>query len=203
MADPKTTKKTVKKAPAAQAPNPDEEVWSIPFPEGEDPDLTGGGFPAGSFLLRCIEKPKQTLTQKQDPQIEFQMECIDPNAPEGLIGRQSRIYCSLKPKAWWFLINVLDAMGVKHNVSVEERKLDFNPNDCIGGILIGIFEENDQRPGRTRINGVLAPDDGVENISDEGGAEEETGEPTFECPECGKPVPQSADKCPSCGVEFE
>lgn len=202
MADPKQTKKTVKKAPAQAAPvSPDEEVWSIPFPEGEDPDLTGGGFPVGSCLLRCIEKPKQTLTQKQDPQIEFQMEGIDPNHPD-LMGRQARIYCSLKPKAWWFLINVLEAMGVDHNVSVEERKLDFNPNDCVGGTLIGIFEENDQRPGRTRINGVLPPDDSVENISDEGGAEE-AGEPTFDCPECGKPVPESADKCPHCGVEFE
>lgn len=193
----KTAPATPAKPKAAAVQNPPADtsagMWEIPFPEDAD---FGGGLPEGTFLMQCIDEPKSGLTSKQKPQIIFQMECVDPAAPD-YAGKQQRIYCSMEPRAWWFICTLLDKMGVPYEIDKVRHIFKFNRMLCVGKVVKCVFEAGDT--GRTRINGILGAEEGVENMA--GAATEEAGE-TVQCPECLADIPADAKSCPNCGVEF-
>jgi hypothetical protein len=192
-AAPATPAKQKAAAPVQPPPDTSAGMWEIPFPPDAD---FGGGMPEGTFLMQCIDEPKSGLTAKQKPQIIFQMECVDPAAPD-YAGKQQRIYCSMEPRAWWFICNLLDKMGVPYEIDKVRLIFKFNRMLCVGKVVKCVFEAGDN--GRNRINGILGAEEGVENLS--GVATEEAGE-TVQCPECGADIPADAKSCPNCGVEF-
>ena len=138
--------------------------WEIPIPEGAE----FGGLPPGTYLSKCLEEPKESLSSQGEPQTEFQFAICDPERPE-YEGREGRYWCSRKPKAWWNICQTLDALGVAYEIDKEKRIFRFNPMACVGQVCKTIWAERTYE-GRTRsrIQRVVSES---EEVEDTGGDE--------------------------------
>jgi len=146
----------------------EEEVgpggWEIPIPAGAE----FGGLPPGTYLSKCIEEPKESLSSKGEPQTEFQFAISDPEYPE-YDGREGRYWCSRKPKAWWNITQTLEALGVPYEIDKEAKKFRFDPMDCVGAVCKTVWEESTfEKRTRSRIRRVISA---VEEVEDLGGEE--------------------------------
>ena len=138
-------------------------AWEIPIPEGAE----FGGLPPGTYLSKCIEEPKESLSGKGEPQTEFQLAVCDPDCPE-YEGREGRYWCSRKPKAWWNITQTLDAMGVPYEIDKEKKIFRFDPMDCVGAMCKTVWAEQ-TFGGRTRsrIQRIISATEEVEDLGGE------------------------------------
>ena len=134
--------------------------WEIPIPEGAE----FGGLPPGTRTIKCVEEPKESLSSKGDPQIEFLFNVADPETPE-YEGREVHYWCSQKPKAWWNICQTLDALEVSYEIDKEKRLFRFEPMDCVGKVAKGVWEEQTYE-GRTRsrLQRVISVHEEVETL---------------------------------------
>lgn len=137
--------------------------WEIPIPDGAE----FGGLPPGSYLSKCTEEPKESLSSKGEPQTEFQFTIQDPEYPE-YEGREGRCWCSRKPKAWWNICQTLEALGVAYEIDKENKVFRFDPMDCVGQVCKTVWAEQTYG-GRTRsrIQRVISPTEEVEDLGGE------------------------------------
>ena len=134
--------------------------WAIPIPDGAE----FGGLLPGSYLSRCAEEPKETLSSKDEPQTQFQFTISDPKFPE-YEGRDGFYWCSRKPRAWWNLTQTLDALGVKYEIDKENRVFKFDPMDCVGQMCRTVWaEETYQGRTRSRIQRVVSVSEKEEDL---------------------------------------
>ena len=137
--------------------------WEIPIPDGAE----FGGLPAGTYLSKCIEEPKESLSSKGEPQTEFQLAICDPEFPE-YEGREGRYWCSRKPKAWWNITQTLEAMGVGYVIDKENKVFRFDPMDCVGAMCKTLWEEQTfEGRTRSRIQRVISAEETVEDLGSE------------------------------------
>lgn len=134
--------------------------WAIPIPDGAE----FGGLPAGEYLMRCVEEPKESLSGKGKPQTEFSFVIADPNFPD-FDGREQHYWCSREPKAWWTMTSTLDAMGVEYEIDKENKIFKFKPLDCVGKMCKGIWEEQTfEGRTRSRLQRVVGEHEEVESL---------------------------------------
>jgi len=143
--------------------------WSIPIPEGAE----FGGLPPGTYLSRCSEEPKETMSSEGAPQTEFAFTVCDPEFPD-YEGREGKYWCSQKPKAWWNLTNTLDAMKVPYEIQKGEsgrpKFFNFDPMDCVGAMCRTVWAERvNPRTGavRSRIQRVISTEEEIEELGGE------------------------------------
>ena len=137
--------------------------WEIPIPDGAE----FGGLPPGTYLSKCIEEPKESLSSKGEPQTEFQFAICDPEYPE-YEDREGRYWCSRKPKAWWNITQTLEAMGVQYEIDKENKIFRFDPMDCVGAMCKTVWtEQTFEGRTRSRINRVVSVEEGVEDLGGE------------------------------------
>ncbi len=138
-------------------------AWEIPIPDGAE----FGGLPPGTYLSKCIEEPKESLSSKGEPQTEFQLAVSDPDYPE-YEGREGRYWCSRKPKAWWNITQTLDAMGVAYEIDKEKKIFRFDPMDCVGAICKTVWaEQTFEGRTRSRIQRIISATEEVEDLGGE------------------------------------
>jgi len=145
-------------------------AWDIPIPEGAEL----GGMVPGTRIIKCTEEPKESLSSKQEPQTEFTFVVDDPAAGD-LNGREAHYWCSRKPKAWWNLVQTLDALEVPYEIIKDDagnpKTFRFDPMACVGKYAKGVWEEQTYE-GRTRsrLQRVIGVSEDVESL--EGGSDE-------------------------------
>ena len=134
--------------------------WEIPIPDGAE----FGGLPPGTYLSKCTEEPKESLSSKGDPQTEFQFAIDDPEYPE-YDGREGRYWCSRKPKAWWNITQTLDAMDVPYEIDKENKIFRFDPMDCVGAMCKTVWaEQTYEGRARSRIQRIVSVTEEVEDL---------------------------------------
>lgn len=161
--------------PETQEEEPGEELpeaqssgaWEIPIPDGAEL----GGLPEGTYFARCSEEPKESTSSKGDPQTEFTFSISDPDFPD-YEGRTGKYWCSRKPKAWWNIIQTLDAMGVKYEIVRDSNNkpitFKFDPMDCVGTPCRTVWGEHTyEGRTRTRIDRVISATEEVEELGEE------------------------------------
>lgn len=137
--------------------------WEIPIPDGAE----FGGLPPGTYLSKCVEEPKESLSSKGDPQTEFQFVIEDPEFPE-YAGREGRYWCSRKPKAWWNITQTLEAMGVEYEIDKENKVFRFNPMDCVGADCKTVWEEQTfEGRTRSRVTRIISIHEEIESLGEE------------------------------------
>ena len=138
-------------------------AWEIPIPEGAE----FGGLPPGTYLSKCIEEPKESLSSKGEAQTEFQFAIVDPEYPE-YADREGRYWCSRKPKAWWNITQTLEAMGVDYEIDKENKIFRFDPMDCVGAMCKTVWaEQTYEGRTRSRIQRVISVEEEVEGLGGE------------------------------------
>jgi len=154
---------------AKEKENPEEKSevgpggWEIPIPDGAE----FGGLTPGTYLSKCVEEPKESLSSKGEPQTEFQFVVEDPEYPE-YAGREGRYWCSRKPKAWWNITQTLDAMGVPYEIDKENKVFRFDPMDCVGAMCKTVWtEQTFEGRTRSRINRIISATEEVEDLGGE------------------------------------
>jgi len=134
--------------------------WEIPIPEGAQ----FGGPPAGVYISKCTDEPKESLSSQQKPQTEFHFVIEDPDFPE-LAGRPGYFWCSREPKSWWVITSTLDALEVPYEINKEKKIFRFDPMECVGKYCKTVWEEREyQGRVRTRIQRVISVEETVESL---------------------------------------
>lgn len=138
-------------------------AWEIPIPDGAE----FGGLPPGTYISKCIEEPKETLSGKGEAQTEFQFAVCDPEYPEHE-GREGRYWCSRKPKAWWNITQTLEAMEVPYEIDKENKIFRFDPMACVGAMCKTVWEEQTfEGRTRSRIRRIISVKEEVEDLGGE------------------------------------
>lgn len=142
-------------------------AWEIPIPDGAEL----GGVPPGTYISKCIEEPKESVSSKGEPQTEFRFSIADPSYPE-YEGREGGYWCSRKPKAWWNIIGTLDAMDVPYEIIRDEagrpKTFRFDPMDCVNAMCKTVWtEQTFQGRTRSRINRIIGVMETVDEFAGE------------------------------------
>jgi len=138
-------------------------AWAIPIPDGAE----FGGLPPGTYLSKCIEEPKESLSSKGEPQTEFQFAIRDPEYPE-YEDREGRYWCSRKPKAWWNICQTLEALGVSYEIDKENKVFRFDPMDCVGADCRTVWtEQTFEGRTRSRIQSIVPATEEIEDLGGE------------------------------------
>lgn len=150
-------------------------AWEIPIPDGAE----FGGLPEGTFLAKCEEEPKESISSKGDPQTEFIYTIRDPEYPD-LDGKTGKFWCSRKPKSWWNLTNTLDAMDVPYEIKKDANGkpvvFRFDPMDCVGAfckVVVKTGTDPNKGTSRNKIVQVISASESSAEMSsvEEGGDE--------------------------------
>ena len=146
-------------------------AWAIPIPDGAE----FGGIPEGTYMIRCIEEPKESLSSKGDPQTEFTFVVADLDHPE-YDEREAHYWCSRKPKAWWNITSTLEALGVPYEIDKVNKVFRFDPMECLGKVAKGVWEiQKYQGRERSRLVRVISVEEEVETL----GGDSEPGDLPF------------------------
>ena len=124
-----------------------ESTWEIPIPA--DAKL-GKVTEAGSYLSEVSKIPEITKAKNGGDQMVFTFRVLEGKYKD----EEGQLYCSMKPKAWWKITNVLDVLGVPY--STEGGTLKMDPVQAVGKQVLAVWEKSSfGNKSRVKINDVV------------------------------------------------